>query len=66
MSTKRILVTPGDGIGPEVSEQAILVLKYIAPRSFLDIANDNHILVKLCYVIFPLPSIIYDLEFASM
>ena len=32
MSTKKILVTPGDGIGPEVTEQAILVLKNIAPR----------------------------------
>ena len=32
MSTKKILVTPGDGIGPEVSEQAVQVLKNLAPR----------------------------------
>ena len=32
MNTKKILVTPGDGIGPEVSKQAIQVLKNIAPR----------------------------------
>ena len=32
MNTKKILVTPGDGIGPEVSAQAVQVLKYIAPR----------------------------------
>ena len=32
MNTKKILVTPGDGIGPEVSKQAIQILKHIAPR----------------------------------
>jgi len=32
MNTKKILVTPGDGIGPEVSKQAIQILKLIAPR----------------------------------
>ena len=32
MITKKILVTPGDGIGPEVTGQAIQVLKSIAPR----------------------------------
>ena len=29
MNTKKILVTPGDGIGPEVSEQAINVLRHV-------------------------------------
>ena len=32
MITKKILVTPGDGIGPEVTKQAIHVLKTVAPR----------------------------------
>ncbi|HIG78216.1 MAG TPA: hypothetical protein EYQ48_10205, partial [Candidatus Lambdaproteobacteria bacterium] len=32
MITKKILVTPGDGIGPEVTKQAIQVLKTVAPR----------------------------------
>ena len=32
MNTKKILVTPGDGIGPEVTKQAIQVLNNIAPR----------------------------------
>ena len=31
MITKKILVTPGDGIGPEVTGQAIQVLKTVAP-----------------------------------
>ena len=31
MITKKILVTPGDGIGPEVTKQAIHVLKTVAP-----------------------------------
>ena len=32
MITKKILVTPGDGIGPEVTKQAIHVLKTVAQR----------------------------------
>jgi len=32
MSIKKILLLPGDGIGPEVSEQAIKILKNIAPQ----------------------------------
>tara|TARA_B100000945_G_scaffold239902_1_gene196037 strand:- start:2172 stop:3254 length:1083 start_codon:yes stop_codon:yes gene_type:complete len=31
MNTKKILITPGDGIGPEVTEQAVQILKNIAP-----------------------------------
>ena len=31
MITKKILVTPGDGIGPEVTGQAIQVLKTVSP-----------------------------------
>ena len=31
MTTKKILITPGDGIGPEVTEQAVQILKKVAP-----------------------------------
>ena len=31
MTTKKILITPGDGIGPEVTEQAVQILKHVAP-----------------------------------
>jgi len=31
MTTKKILITPGDGIGPEVTEQAVQILKQVAP-----------------------------------
>ena len=31
MTTKKILITSGDGIGPEVTEQAVQILKYVAP-----------------------------------
>jgi len=31
MTTKKILITPGDGIGPEVTEQAVKILKKVAP-----------------------------------
>ena len=30
MTTKKILITPGDGIGPEVTEQAVQILKQVA------------------------------------
>ena len=30
MTTKKILITPGDGIGPEVIEQAVQILKQVA------------------------------------
>ena len=30
MTTKKILITPGDGIGPEVTEQAVQILKHVA------------------------------------
>ena len=31
MTTKKILITPGDGIGPEVTDQAVQILKQVAP-----------------------------------
>ena len=31
MTTKKILIIPGDGIGPEVTEQAVQILKQVAP-----------------------------------
>ena len=30
MTTKKILITPGDGIGPEVTDQAVQILKHVA------------------------------------
>ena len=38
MTTKKILITPGDGIGPEVTEQAVQILKQVA--SLFDIKLD--------------------------
>ena len=38
MTTKKILITSGDGIGPEVTEQAVQILKKVAP--FFDIQLD--------------------------
>ncbi|HDZ78862.1 MAG TPA: 3-isopropylmalate dehydrogenase, partial [Gammaproteobacteria bacterium] len=35
--TKKILVLPGDGIGPEIVEQAVRVLELLRDRSGLDI-----------------------------
>ena len=32
MDKKKIVITPGDGIGPEVTEQALLILKEVASR----------------------------------
>jgi len=37
MITKKILVTPGDGIGPEVTRQAIQILKTVSPRFELEL-----------------------------
>ena len=31
MTTKKILITPGDGIGPEVTKQAVQILENVAP-----------------------------------
>jgi len=35
--TKQILVLPGDGIGPEIVEQAVRVLELLRDESGLDI-----------------------------
>ncbi len=51
MTTKKILITPGDGIGPEVTEQAVQILNKVAP--FFDIQLD--IIEK------PVGGIAYDL-----
>ncbi|MEC8342734.1 MAG: 3-isopropylmalate dehydrogenase, partial [SAR324 cluster bacterium] len=37
MNKKKIVVTPGDGIGPEVTEQALIVLKEVATRFQLEL-----------------------------
>ena len=37
MSKKNILVLPGDGIGPEITEQAVQVLKAVAEQSDLEV-----------------------------
>src|SRR5688572_7884421 len=34
MSTYKIAVLPGDGIGPEVTAEAVRVLRTVGPRSF--------------------------------
>jgi Isocitrate/isopropylmalate dehydrogenase len=31
MITKKILIPPGDGIGPEVTQQAVKILENVAP-----------------------------------
>jgi len=44
MITKKILVTPGDGIGPEVTKQAIHVLKTVAQRFELQLElSEKHV-----------------------
>ena len=37
MNKKKIVVTPGDGIGPEVTEQALIILKEVASRFQLEL-----------------------------
>ena len=37
MNKKKIVVTPGDGIGPEVTEQALIILKEVATRFQLEL-----------------------------
>ena len=51
MTTKKILITPGDGIGPEVTEQAVQILKKVAP--LFDIQLD--------FIEKPVGGIAYDL-----
>ena len=41
-STKKIAVTPGDGIGPDVSEQAVQVMQAVASRFGLQLALSEH------------------------
>ena len=36
--TKQILVLPGDGIGPEIVEQAVRVIEYLRDEAGLDVA----------------------------
>ena len=37
MNKKKIVVTPGDGIGPEVTEQALIILKEVSTRFQLEL-----------------------------
>lgn len=41
--TKKIVVIPGDGIGPEVTEAAVKVLKKIAQRYNYDLSFEEHL-----------------------
>ena len=41
-STKKIAVTPGDGIGPDVSEQAVQVMQAVASRFGLQLELSEH------------------------
>ncbi len=41
-TTKKIVVTPGDGIGPDVSEQAVQVMQAVASRFDLQLELSEH------------------------
>jgi len=41
-TTKKIAVTPGDGIGPDVTEQAVQVMQAVASRFDLQLELSEH------------------------
>ena len=45
MNKKKIVVTPGDGIGPEVTEQALIILKEVATRFQLELEIEESLWV---------------------
>jgi 3-isopropylmalate dehydrogenase len=57
--TKKILVLPGDGIGPEIVAEAVKVLKTVKAKFNLDIELDNALVGGTAYDEFgsPLPEI---------
>ena len=55
--TKKILVLPGDGIGPEIVSEAVKVLETVKAKFNLDIELDNALVGGTAYDEFgtPLP-----------
>ncbi len=47
--TKKILVLPGDGIGPEIVEEAVKVLDYLKAECGLDIETENGLVGGAAY-----------------
>ncbi len=47
MNKKKIVVTPGDGIGPEVTEQALIIMKEVATRFQLELEVEECLWVEL-------------------
>lgn len=67
MMTKKILVLPGDGIGPEIVAEAVKVLQAVKTKFKLDIELDNALLGGAAYDEFgsPLPEITMEKAKAS-
>jgi 3-isopropylmalate dehydrogenase len=65
--TKKILVLPGDGIGPEIIAEAVKVLETVKTKFNLDIELDNALLGGAAYDEFgsPLPAITMEKAKAS-
>ena len=49
MDKKKIVITPGDGIGPEVSEQALIILKKVASRFELELETSEMLVGGTAY-----------------
>ena len=60
--TKKILVLPGDGIGPEIVSEAVKVLETVKTKFKLDIELDNALVGGTAYDEFgtPLPEVTMD------
>ena len=43
MNKKKIVVTPGDGIGPEVTEQALIILKEAVSYTHLTLPTNPEV-----------------------
>jgi 3-isopropylmalate dehydrogenase len=67
MMTKKILVLPGDGIGPEIVAEAVKVLQTVKTKFKLDIELDSALLGGAAYDEFgsPLPEITMEKAKAS-
>lgn len=65
--TKKILVLPGDGIGPEIVTEAVNVLETVKAKFNLDIELDNALVGGAAYDEFgtPLPDVTMDKARAS-
>ena len=65
--TKKILVLPGDGIGPEIVSEAVKVLETVKSKFNLDIELDNALVGGAAYDEFgtPLPEVTMDKARAS-